>query len=82
MKNLPVAVLVGSEVDSFVVISNGVGVVVCWWDIGVNRGGSISWGRCVSRGRCVCWGRCVLGSSRGDSHKSEQSNKALKKTKK
>jgi hypothetical protein len=70
-----------------VVISNSIGVVICWGNIGVNWGRSIGRCRCISRGRSIDWGwsvdRCrgILGSSRGNSQKSRQSNKALEESK-
>ena len=72
MKNIPVAVLVGSKVHTVVVISNSVLVVVGWGDISVDWGRSISWGWGIDRGRGI------LRSSRGNSQESRQSNKALK----
>ena len=47
----PVAVLIGTKVHAVVVISNSIRVVVCWGDISVNWGRSISRGRGVGRGR-------------------------------
>jgi len=67
-----ISVLVGSEVNTVVTVSNSVLVVICWWDIGVDRG------RAVGRGWSVSWSRCVLWSSSGNSQESRQSNKALK----
>jgi hypothetical protein len=71
LKNIPVAVLVGSKVHTMVVISNSVLVVVCWGNI------SVDWGRSISWGWGIDWGRGILRSSRGNSQKSRQSNKAL-----
>jgi hypothetical protein len=68
-----VPVLVGSKVNTLVAVGNSVLVVICWWDISVDRG------RSVGRGWSISWSRCVLGSSSGNSQESRQSNKALKK---
>jgi hypothetical protein len=75
---ISVAVLRSTEVSTAVSVIDSIGVVVCWGNIGVNWGRSVSGGRCVSRGRGIdgCWG--ILGSSTGNSHKGKQSNKALK----
>ena len=79
-----VPVLVGSKVNTVVAVGNSVLVVICWWDISVDRGRSvsrcrgISWGRGIGWSRPVDRGRCVLRSSGSHSQKSRQSNKALK----
>jgi hypothetical protein len=82
---IAVAGLRGSKVGTAVSVIDTIGVVVCWGDIRVDGGRSISrnWGRSVGRnwGRSVGWGRdrdSVLRSSGGGSHKSKQGNKALK----
>ena len=54
---LPIAVLVGSKVNTMVGVSHSIAVVVCWWDI------SIDWGRSISRGWSIDWGRGILRSS-------------------
>jgi hypothetical protein len=55
---LPIAVFIGSKVHSFVVISNSIGVVICWRNIRINWSSSI--GRCGSRGINRSWWRCWL----------------------
>ena len=87
LKYLPIAVLIGSKAHTLVVISNSIGVVICWGNIGINWGRSIGRCRCISRCRSIDWGRSVdrcrgiLGGSRGNSQKSRQSNKALEESK-
>ena len=98
---IAVAGLRGSKVGTAVAVIDSIGVVVCWGDIGVDWGRSVSWdgSRAISRswgndggsavsgsrgqdgGWAISWSRdreTVLRSSSGSSHKSEQSNKALK----
>jgi hypothetical protein len=57
-KYLPVAVLIGSKVHTMIIISNSIGVVICWRNIGVNWSSSISWWG--SRGINWSWWRCWL----------------------
>jgi hypothetical protein len=76
---ITVAGLRSSKVGTTVAVIDSIGVVICWGDIGVNWSRSIGWdwdrGRSISGGR---GGDGVLRSSSGNSHKSKQSNKALK----
>jgi hypothetical protein len=63
----------GSKVSTAVSISDSIVVVVGWDSVGVGGLSTVSWGWGIS------WSRGgVLGSSSGNGHKSEQSNKALK----
>jgi hypothetical protein len=55
---LPIAVLIGSKVHTMIIISNSIGVVICWRNIGVNWSSSISWWG--SRGINRSWWRCWL----------------------
>ena len=98
---IAVAGLRGSKVGTAVAVIDSIGVVVCWGDIRVDWGRSVSWdgsraisrswgndgGRAISGSRgkdggwAISWSRdreTILRSSSGSSHKSEQSNKALK----
>jgi hypothetical protein len=75
--------LSSSKVGTTVSISDSVVVVVGWDSVWVGRLGTISWGRGIDWGWSIGRGRdSVLRSSRGSSHKSEQSNKALKQGRK
>ena len=61
----------GSKVGSGVIISNSIGVVVCWGDISVYWGGvAIDGGRVIRGG----W-----ASSHGNSHEGSNSNEGLEK---
>ncbi len=59
LKYLPIAVFIGSKAHTLVVISNSIGVVICWGNIGINWGRSIGRCRCISRGSSIDWGRSV-----------------------
>jgi len=63
----------GSKVSTAVSIGDSIVVVVGWDSVRVDGLSTVNWGWGVSRS-----GDGVLGSSSGNGHKSEQSNKALK----
>ena len=69
--SISVTLFSGTKVSSGVVISNGIGVVVCWGDISVYWGGvAIDGGRMIRGG----W-----ASSHGNSHEGSNSNEGLEK---
>ena len=65
--SISVTLFSGTKVSSGVVISNSIGVVVCWGDISVYWGGVA-----IDRGR-------VLRGSHGNSHEGSNSNEGLEK---
>jgi hypothetical protein len=72
-----------SKVGTTVSISDSVVVVVGWDSVWVGRLSTIGWGRGINWGRSIGRSRdSVLRSSGSNSHKSEQSNKALKQERK
>jgi len=76
---IAIAGLRSSKVGTAVSIGDSVVVVVGWDSVWVGRLSTIGWGRGINWGRSIGRSRdSVLRSSGSNSHKSKQSNKALK----
>ena len=62
-----IAVLIGSKIDTSIVVIDSISIVICWGHIRVDGSWGIDWGWSVGRSWGISWGNDIVSSD--SSHK-------------